>query len=60
MNTDGLTLARIAYKAYGETTNFKNFRGDPMPAFDDLPDTIQDAWVAASLAVANAAESGQP
>lgn len=54
--------ARIAYHAYGQTTDFKNFRGEPMPAFDDLPDPIKRAWVAAAEAVAHhvAANEVQP
>ena len=46
------SLARIAYEAYGQSTDNKNFRGDPMPAWGDLPVTIQQAWVAATTAVA--------
>lgn len=45
-------LARIAYRAYGESTGWKNFQGNKMPEFDDLPGPIQAAWRAASLAVA--------
>lgn len=37
-------VARAAYAAYGETTGHKNFRGDPMPDWADLGDTIQRAW----------------
>lgn len=44
--------ARVAYAAYGQTTDFKNFRGDPMPAWDDLPEKIREAWVNASRAAA--------
>lgn len=40
-------MARAAYDAYGATTDYKNFRGEPMPTFDDLPETIRSAWVAA-------------
>lgn len=47
----GDDLARIAYAAYGETTDHKNYRGDPMPAFDDFGDTIRAAWCAAAAAV---------
>lgn len=36
--------AEHAYHVYGEITDFKNFRGDPMPAFGDLPDKIKAAW----------------
>jgi hypothetical protein len=45
-------LAKIAYRAYGETTDFKNFRGEPMPEWENLGDRIQSAWIAASTAVA--------
>ena len=46
------TLAREAYDAYGSVTDFKNFRGEPMPAFDNLPPQIQDAWKEAARRVA--------
>lgn len=53
-DTDDHTLmAKLAYVAYGRTTGFKNFQGNPMPAFNDLGDTIQAAWKAAALAVRN-------
>jgi hypothetical protein len=42
-----LDLARNAYTAYGRVTGFKNYRGDPMPDFEDLGPTIQRAWQAA-------------
>lgn len=41
-------ITRQAYQAYGEVTDFKNFQGNPMPAFDDLPPIIQRAWQAAT------------
>jgi hypothetical protein len=44
-------LARAAYAAYGEVTGHKNFRGDPMPDWDDLGDTIQRAWAGAATTV---------
>lgn len=47
-----LALARTAYKAYGATTDFKNYQGLPMPEFDDLPEKIRQAWIAAAGAVA--------
>lgn len=42
-----LQSAKAAYQRYGSVTDFKNFRGDPMPEFEQLPNTIQAAWVAA-------------
>lgn len=40
-------LAENAYNAYGKTTDFKNFQGNPMPKWADLPEGIQTAWKAA-------------
>jgi len=51
-----LSLAELAYQAYGAVTDFKNFRGEPMPEFRDLPETIQKAWEAATRIVYQAAE----
>jgi hypothetical protein len=51
--------ARIAYTAYGRKTDFKNFMGDPMPTFDDLPETIRDAWIAAAGVIWDLATTGK-
>jgi hypothetical protein len=48
---DKYFYAKVAYRAYGATTNFKNFQGNDMPLFDDLPEQIKEAWVAAATAV---------
>lgn len=40
-------IAASAYRAYAASTGNKNFRGDPMPAFADLPQPIRVAWEAA-------------
>lgn len=47
--------AQGAYKAYGAVTDFLNFRGDPMPAWEDLPARIRAAWMNAALGVRNRA-----
>lgn len=44
-------LAQAAYAAYGEWTGGLNHRGEPMPRWDDLGETIRRAWVAAAGAV---------
>jgi hypothetical protein len=41
-------LAARAYAAYGDVTEWKNYRHEPMPRFVDLPEKIQKAWVAAA------------
>lgn len=51
---DPAELARTAYAAYGESTGGLNYRGLPMPIWDDLGDTIQRAWIAAATAVVRA------
>lgn len=43
-NADG--LAKGAYLAYGRSTGNKNFRGEEMPKWEDLPEAIRTAWVA--------------
>ncbi len=43
-----IELAKAAYDAYGQATDFKNYQGLPMPRWDDLGDMIQGAWVAAA------------
>lgn len=48
-------LAREAYHRYGAVTEFKNFKGDPMPEFDALPPTIVRAWEASV-----SADNGRP
>lgn len=40
--------AKVAYRAYGATTNFLNFQGNPMPEWDALPEKIRTAWIAAA------------
>lgn len=51
-------LARKGYEAYGDSSTWRNFRGDPMPTWDQLPLPIKDHWVAAARRIAAAAVSG--
>lgn len=44
-------IAASAYRAYAASTGNKNYQGNPMPAFDELPNAIQTAWEAASRQV---------
>lgn len=53
MDDEQVDLAKLAYQAYGRQVYFKNYQGNPMPAWDDLGDAIQDAWVASAVAVEN-------
>lgn len=38
------SLGRINYEGYNEITGYKNFRGEDVPQFPDLPDKIKKAW----------------
>lgn len=40
-------VAAEAYAAYSASTDNKNFQGGEMPAFENLPPQIKDAWQAA-------------
>jgi len=44
-----MSLEEAAYQAYGESTDWKNFRGDKMPEWEELPEAIQEAWRIASV-----------
>lgn len=49
-------MAEAGYAAYAKTTDGKNFRGEPMPEFDQLPEKQREAWVNAAGAIGSAAE----
>ena len=56
MNEQVVThLARCAYDAYGHSTGWKNFQGNPMPEWADLGESVQHAWRAAAYEVARVA-----
>lgn len=44
-------LGPMAYYAYGEATDFKNFLGDPMPTWEQLGELQKQAWLRAVAAV---------
>lgn len=52
-------IAESAYKAYAASTGGKNFRGEPMPEFADLPRPIQIAWESASRQVGDCLASSR-
>ena len=49
-----MELAQVAYAAYGVSTNNRTHDDRPMPDWDDLGDQVQQAWIAAAAAVAQA------
>ncbi len=51
-------LARLAYNAYGRVRAWTAVDGSAMPAWSQQREDIQDAWVAAVVAVRLALEAG--
>jgi hypothetical protein len=49
-----MELAQVAFAAYGASTNNRTHDDRPMPDWDDLGDQVQQAWIAAAAAVAQA------
>jgi hypothetical protein len=48
---DMVEIAKEAYTSYGEVTAGLNYMGKPMPRWGELPEKIQEAWVAAASTV---------
>lgn len=53
------TLAKTGYEAYGDATDHKNFRGEPMPQFEDLTENITNAWESAARQIVKTHELGK-
>lgn len=56
MSLDAKELAEIGYRAYSKSTGNLNYQGLPMPKWDDLPEKIKAAWVAAATAITEEVE----
>lgn len=52
-------IAASAYRAYAASTGNKNFRGEPMPDFENLPEPIRIAWQAAVRQTGRCMERGE-
>jgi hypothetical protein len=50
MTEEKMSAGNIAYLAYGQHTEFKNFLGQPMPWWHNLPNNIKEAWEKAATA----------
>lgn len=50
MITD-LELAEVGYNEYGRSTEWKNYRGLPMPSWEELPQPQKGAWQEAARAM---------
>jgi len=52
INMDG--FGALGYEAYARSTGGKTWDGKDMPKWEDLPQRIKDAWMAAADAVMRA------
>lgn len=46
-----MTFGQIAYEAYADTVDHKNWQGKPMRPWGELPTRIQEAWEASATAI---------
>lgn len=46
-------LARVGYDAYGQSAEWENYEGLPMPTWDELGKRIRGHWQAAAGAIAD-------
>lgn len=38
-------MARYGYESYADNSEWKNFQGNEMPLWDNLPQNIRDNWI---------------
>lgn len=50
---------QIAYTAYGRVTGFKNFQGNEMPTWNELPENIREAWIKSANTIWDLAITGK-
>lgn len=53
---DAATLGQLGYQAYGAATDNRTYDDRPMPTWDGLGETIQEAWTMAAATIAAAHE----
>lgn len=54
-----MSLGEVAYNAYGDSRSWRTIGDDPMPAWGDQHDYIQEAWEAAAKAVVESTLDGE-
>lgn len=52
---EGTVSGEVGYRAYGNAVEWKNYLGRPMPAWDELPEAIRNAWDKAAYAIVDEA-----
>jgi hypothetical protein len=52
-------LAKVAYEAYAEHQEWKNYQGNPIPQWEEVREDIKSAWRVAVQAVLQTLEDAQ-
>lgn len=45
-----VALGRVAFNAYGDAVHWKTYNGQDMRQWDQVPQPLRDAWIAAATA----------
>lgn len=59
LRTTAAELAEIGYNAYVDVVGGVAFNGDTLPPFSDVPDRIEEAWIAAADSIRIAVVTGR-
>jgi hypothetical protein len=49
---------RLLYTAYGREVDFLNYRGEPIPAFDELTEQQRQGWITGAQMIWDLAKTG--
>lgn len=44
-------LGKIAYEAFADKKEWKNYKGEPLHSFEDMPAHTKDGWIAFAYAI---------
>lgn len=54
------TLGQIAFEAYGDNREWRDWRGNAMPQWSEIREDIQEAWEVAAQAVVKEQDARKP
>jgi hypothetical protein len=46
-------IGKRGYEAYASSADWKNFQGNKMPEWEELPEAIKTHWIRAAFAIRN-------
>jgi len=57
--TSKKSYAQVGYEAYGDSVEWKNYMGVPMPQWEVLSDKVKVAWAVAANAILDKSNKDQ-